>query len=515
MGSGALVLACKKRKGTKGGVQHEDFPGGHPSYYSRPSTFNSEFDGIRCISAGMIAPISTCRMKCYKQSSMIPQQEAFRRCIFTGVWKSSYGIATLAGSLDFQDVIPRPRLSCFSTVIANRRHGVKRGVVRRAKEKGKGGCNTRTSREVTHPSTTLAQARFSEFDGIRCISVGMIAPISTCRMKCYKQSSMILAELRRCIFQEFGRCFPYSSYGIATRRRIFRFSRCHPEASVKVVLVNSGTKYHVGACKRKGTKGGCNTRTSEVTHPSTTLAKARLTRSSMGSGALVLLFFNGYLNRRHGVKRGVVRRAKEKGQKEGATRGLPEVTHPSTTLAQTRLTGVDGIGALVLRARKGTKGGCNTRTSEVTHPSTTLAKHCWYDRTQALLGVQKRKAKGGCNTRTSEVTHPSTTLAQARLTRSSMGSGALVLACKKRKGTKGGVQHEDFPGGHTSQYYSRPSTFNFGVLMGSGALVLACKKRKGKGGCNTRTSEVTHPSTTLAQARLTRVLMGSGALVLV
>ncbi|CAJ1935494.1 unnamed protein product [Sphenostylis stenocarpa] len=32
-------------------------------------------------------------------------------------------------------------------------------------------CNTRTSREVTHPSTTLAQARLTaEFDGIRCIS---------------------------------------------------------------------------------------------------------------------------------------------------------------------------------------------------------------------------------------------------------------------------------------------------------------------------------------------------------
>ena len=35
-----------------------------------------------------------------------------------------------------------------------------------------------------------------------------------------------------------------------------------------------------------------------------------------------------------------------------------------------------------------------------------------------------------------------------------------------------GVQHEDFPGGHPSQYYSRPSTLNRGVLMGSGALVL-------------------------------------------
>ncbi|KAL2951557.1 hypothetical protein AAZX31_19G058900 [Glycine max] len=42
-----------------------------------------------------------------------------------------------------------------------------------------------------------------------------------------------------------------------------------------------------------------------------------------------------------------------------------------------------------------------------------------------------------------------------------MRSGALVL-----------VQHEDFPGGHPSEYYSRPSTLNCGVLMGSGALVL-------------------------------------------
>ncbi|KAF9663316.1 hypothetical protein SADUNF_Sadunf17G0027600 [Salix dunnii] len=103
----------------------------------------------------MIAPISTCRMKCYKQSSMIPQQrgEAARR-VASGI-KSGAGICT--SLFDH---------GCFSTVIANRRHGVKRGVVRRAKrERGqKEGCNTRTSQEVTHPSTTLAQARLtSEF----------------------------------------------------------------------------------------------------------------------------------------------------------------------------------------------------------------------------------------------------------------------------------------------------------------------------------------------------------------
>ncbi|GJT67329.1 hypothetical protein Tco_1018809, partial [Tanacetum coccineum] len=37
---------------------------------------------------------------------------------------------------------------------------------------------------------------------------------------------------------------------------------------------------------------------------------------------------------------------------------------------------------------------------------------------------------------------------------------------------KRGVQHEDFPAGHPSPYYSRPSNLNCGVLMGSGALVL-------------------------------------------
>ncbi|KAF9663318.1 hypothetical protein SADUNF_Sadunf17G0028300 [Salix dunnii] len=109
----------------------------------------------------MIAPISTCRMKCYKQSSMIPQQRgeaAWRVTRLKCRWNKIRGGAGICTSL-FD-------LGCFSTVIANRRHGVKRGVVRRAKrERGqKEGCNTRTSQEVTHPSTTLAQARLtSEF----------------------------------------------------------------------------------------------------------------------------------------------------------------------------------------------------------------------------------------------------------------------------------------------------------------------------------------------------------------
>ena len=56
------------------------------------------------------------------------------------------------------------------------------------------------------------------------------------------------------------------------------------------------------------------------------------------------------------------------------------------------------------------------------------------------------------------------------------GPNPLGRQVASRNGTpqdpKRGVQHEDFPGGHPSLYYSRPSTLNCGVLMGSGALVL-------------------------------------------
>jgi hypothetical protein len=56
----------------------------------------------------------------------------------------------------------------------------------RANQKAKwvGRYNTRTSQQVTHPSTTLTQLRSS--DGIRCISAGLISPISILTQKAYK-----------------------------------------------------------------------------------------------------------------------------------------------------------------------------------------------------------------------------------------------------------------------------------------------------------------------------------------
>ncbi|KAG5224448.1 hypothetical protein IMY05_019G0069000 [Salix suchowensis] len=67
-------------------------------------------------------------------------------------------------------------------------------------------------------------------DGIRCISAGMIAPVSTCTMKCYNSEGRGGEAARRRIFTGVsGGRFPCSSYGIATSdRRISRISRFHP-----------------------------------------------------------------------------------------------------------------------------------------------------------------------------------------------------------------------------------------------------------------------------------------------
>ncbi|KAK7321115.1 hypothetical protein VNO77_31333 [Canavalia gladiata] len=145
-----------------------------------------------------------------------------------------------------------------------------------------------------------------------------------------------------------------------------------------------------------------------------------------------------------------------------------------------------------------------------------------------------------------------------------MGSGALVLCwCdasaavndlrnrnhararhqknKPDRRKKEEVQHEDFPGGHPSQYYSRPSTLNCGVLMGSGALVLCwcdasaavndlrnrnhARARHQKNKPDRRKKEEVqhedfpggHPSQYYSRPSTLNcgVLMGSGALVLV
>ena len=47
-----------------------------------------------------------------------------------------------------------------------------------------------------------------------------------------------------------------------------------------------------------------------------------------------------------------------------------------------------------------------------------------------------------------------------------------IMSCNAGRKMPKEVQDQDFPGGHPSYYYSRPTTLHCGVLMGSGALVL-------------------------------------------
>ena len=123
-------------------------------------------------------------------------------------------------------------------------------------------CNTRTSQEVTPPSTTLAQARLtSSYDGIRCFTAGMIV-------------SDILALLLPLILAPRHR---ETTRGARTTASGKYFTTPYPYRSECYNRRMRG-KYSRIVTTKNRKKRECNTRTSqEVTHPSTTLAKARLT----------------------------------------------------------------------------------------------------------------------------------------------------------------------------------------------------------------------------------------------
>ena len=119
-------------------------------------------------------------------------------------------------------------------------------------------CNTRTSQEVTHPSTNLAQARLtSSYDGIRCFSTGMIV-------------SDILALLLPLILAPRH---PETTRGPRATTFFKYFTTPHSYHSECYNRRMRG-KYSRIITTKNRRKRECNTRTSqEVTHPSTTLAK--------------------------------------------------------------------------------------------------------------------------------------------------------------------------------------------------------------------------------------------------
>ena len=108
-------------------------------------------DGIRCISAGMIAPVKYCTINVYMGFALGlslktwwgagPGDVKWVVCVRINFGNSS--LSHLGGTIGF---------NCKK----------RWWKWRKKKEKNvKKRCNTRTSQEVTHPSTTLAQARLT------------------------------------------------------------------------------------------------------------------------------------------------------------------------------------------------------------------------------------------------------------------------------------------------------------------------------------------------------------------
>ena len=122
-------------------------------------------------------------------------------------------------------------------------------------------CNTRTSQEVTHPSTTLAQARLtSSYDGIRCFTTGMIV-------------SDILALILPLILAPRH---PETTCGPRATASYKYFTTPHPYRSKCYNRRMCGKYSRIVTTQNR--KKECNMRTSqEVTHPSTTRAQACLT----------------------------------------------------------------------------------------------------------------------------------------------------------------------------------------------------------------------------------------------
>ncbi|KAK8540304.1 hypothetical protein V6N12_046591 [Hibiscus sabdariffa] len=94
-------------------------------------------DGIRCISAGMIAPVISCVTNLL-EPYMTP---------------SLYAAPT--SGVQHED-FPGGHPSLYCTRPSTLNCGVQMGSSALVLE-----CNTRTSKQVTHPSTTLAQARLT------------------------------------------------------------------------------------------------------------------------------------------------------------------------------------------------------------------------------------------------------------------------------------------------------------------------------------------------------------------
>ncbi|WVY89313.1 hypothetical protein V8G54_034827 [Vigna mungo] len=110
-------------------------------------------DGIRCICAGMITRVKCCTINVYMNSAA---------GISCNTWED-------AG--ERSDAV-------LWDLVANNKEEKQRKKETTVKKR----CNTRTSQEVTHPSTCLAQARL-------IADAGMITPVKCCTINVYMASA--------------------------------------------------------------------------------------------------------------------------------------------------------------------------------------------------------------------------------------------------------------------------------------------------------------------------------------
>ncbi|KAL2232066.1 UNVERIFIED_CONTAM: hypothetical protein Sindi_1386600 [Sesamum indicum] len=414
------------------------------------------------------------------------------------------------------------------------------GTVEKKQEAGrvggafrKKGCNTRTSQGVTHPSTTLAQARLtSEYArfNLLCSSSGATGGTS---------------NLPGGVTLRTGGATPRAAYAREARRELHDVDNwaCpvvpHFVAQISPFSVDSGAFSIVGRIRDESAVGsqgeiyrGWGVRNGREKAGSWTgrrsISQKGVQHEDFPGDMRALTFYALAAERQ--PRREQPMHAKLAASSTTWTTGLAPLCHiswPKFRRSRWIPARFRSLAAFVmsrpwgLRGRYTGVGVCGT-----------------VEKKQEAGRVGGAFRKKGCNTRTSQgVTHPSTTLAQARFNFGVlMGSGALVLprreqpmhaklAASSTTWTTGlaPLCHISWPKFRRSRWIparfrslaafvmSRPWGLR-GRYTGVGVCGTVEKKQEAgrvggafrKKGCNTRTSQgVTHPSTTLAQARLT------------
>ncbi|KAL2223922.1 UNVERIFIED_CONTAM: hypothetical protein Sindi_2921500 [Sesamum indicum] len=518
------------RSSSQKGVQHEDFPGGHPSYGATGGTSNLP-GGVTLRTGGATPRAAYAR-------------EARRELHDVDNWACPVGphfVAQISPfSVDSGAFSIVGRIRDESAVgLMGRYTGVGvRGTVEKKREAGrvggavrKKGCNTRTSQGVTHPSTTLAQARLTS-DG----------------------ATGGTSNLPGGVTLRTGGATPRAAYAREARRELHDVDNwaCpvgpHFVAQISPFSVDSGAFSIVGRIRDESAVGshgeiyrGWGARNGREKAGSWTGGRSSSQKGVQHEdfpGDMRALTFYALAAERQ-LRREQPMHAKLAASSTTWTTGLAPLGHiswPKFHRFRWIPARFRSLAAFVMSRPWGLMG----RYTGVGVRGTVEKK-----REAGRVGGAVRKK--GCNTRTSQgVTHPSTTLAQARLTSDGATGGTSNLPGGVTLRTGGATPRAAYArearrelhdvdnwacpvGPHfvaqISPFSVDSGAFSIvgrirdesavglmGRYTGVGVRGTVEKKREAgrvggavrKKGCNTRTSQgVTHPSTTLAQARLT------------